>query len=88
MFGRGSRAERRRVPDLAVLANGLLKPYDPEAVAGAAAIGLGIAGGLGAGRSTTGRVLDAIGRWGVHEKLQFVPLPPTVLTMVTDRDVR
>ncbi len=88
MFGRVNRAVHKRLAEEAVDASGLLKVYDPQAIAGAAAIGLGIAGGLGGGGQATGKVLDAITAWGAHERLRYVKLPPTVLVVVTHDEVR
>jgi hypothetical protein len=66
------------------LAGGILKTYNPELLAGVAAIGLGMAGGLGGGGAATGVAVDKVTAWGDRERRHLAKLPCKVLAVVTD----
>lgn len=85
MFGRVRRGAAKVTDPSAVHAYAVLHVYNPETVAGVAAIGLGAAGiasGPAAGRAV-GDVLE----WGKRAKRRYLALPRRVLAVVNDDSV-
>lgn len=56
--------------------------YDPQRVAGALAVGLGAAGGLGGGGASVGRAVSSVVRGGQQARQRHVKLPHRIFVTV------
>lgn len=89
MWGRVRGAAMRIGVGATVEAFGVMHSYDPSVIAGALAIGMGAAAGLGGtGGGAAGKALDLVTEWGERERRRYERLPRKVLVLVTGQDVR
>lgn len=97
MFGRVGRAARRLTGQAPIRAYGVLHVFNPQTVAGVAAVGLGTAG-IGAGAATAqtrhgpvsavGQAVSRTLAWGEQAQRQYLRLPGRVLVTVSDDAVK